>query len=131
MGELTVGAHDLVSYVKPDSVIGALVYLVIFVCAALVMTRTLRAAVHAAMTRKGHVDLTTISFLQQIGAAFIWVIVLILYAHLIPVLRSMGTALLAGASVASGSRRRARWATWWPGSPSRSIDPFASATRYR
>jgi small-conductance mechanosensitive channel len=101
MGELTVGAHDLLSYVKPDSVIGALVYLVIFVCAALIMTRTLRAAVHAAMTRKGHVDLTTISFLQQIGAAFIWVIVLILYAHLIPVLRSMGTALLAGASVAS------------------------------
>jgi small-conductance mechanosensitive channel len=31
----------------------------------------------------------------------IWVIFLILYAHLIPVLRSMGTALLAGASVAS------------------------------
>lgn len=28
-------------------------------------------------------------------------ILLILYAHLIPVLRSMGTALLAGASVAS------------------------------
>jgi small conductance mechanosensitive channel len=35
------------------------------------------------------------------GSAMIWVIILILYAHLIPVLRSMGTALLAGASVAS------------------------------
>jgi small-conductance mechanosensitive channel len=33
--------------------------------------------------------------------ALIWVIMLILYAHLIPVLRSLGTALLAGASVAS------------------------------
>jgi small-conductance mechanosensitive channel len=53
------------------------------------------------MTRQGHIDRTTISFLQQITTAMIWVIMLILYAHLIPVLRSMGTALLAGASVAS------------------------------
>jgi small-conductance mechanosensitive channel len=53
------------------------------------------------MTRKGHIDRTTISFLQQFGSALIWVLMLILYAHLIPVLRSMGTALLAGASVAS------------------------------
>jgi small-conductance mechanosensitive channel len=53
------------------------------------------------MTRKGHLDRTTISFLQQIGSALIWVVFLILYAHLIPVLRSVGTALLAGASIAS------------------------------
>jgi small conductance mechanosensitive channel len=63
--------------------------------------RALRTAVHASMTRSGHIDRTTISFLQQFGSALIWVIMLILYAHLIPVLRSMGTALLAGASVAS------------------------------
>src|SRR5581483_8348521 len=37
----------------------------------------------------------------QFGSALIWVLMLILYAHLIPVLRSMGTALLAGASIAS------------------------------
>jgi small-conductance mechanosensitive channel len=101
MGELKVGEHDLLSYVKPDTLIGSLMYLAIFVIAALILTRALRAAVHAAMTRKGRVDLTTISFLQQMGTALIWVIMLILYAHLIPVLRSMGTALLAGASVAS------------------------------
>jgi small-conductance mechanosensitive channel len=53
------------------------------------------------MTRQGHIDRTTVSFLQQITTAMIWIIMLILYAHLIPVLRSMGTALLAGASVAS------------------------------
>jgi small-conductance mechanosensitive channel len=61
----------------------------------------LRTIVRAAMTRKGHIDRTTISFMQQFGTALIWVIVIILYAHLIPVLRSMGTALLAGASIAS------------------------------
>ena len=42
-----------------------------------------------------------IIFAQQLVSAFIWVVMLILYAHLIPVLRAMGTALLAGASIAS------------------------------
>jgi small conductance mechanosensitive channel len=53
------------------------------------------------MTREGHIDRTTISFIQQLGTVVIWVVMFILYAHLIPVLRAMGTALLAGAGVAS------------------------------
>ena len=101
MNDLKVGEHDVLSLLKPDTLLGALVYLVVFLLAALILSRTLRTLVHAAMTRKGHIDRTTISFLQQFGTALIWVIVLILYAHLIPVLRSMGTALLAGASIAS------------------------------
>jgi small-conductance mechanosensitive channel len=101
MNDLKVGEHDLFEFLKPDTLLGALVYLVLFVLVALILARTLRTVVHAAMTRKGHMDRTTISFMQQFGTALIWVIVLILYAHLIPVLRSMGTALLAGASIAS------------------------------
>jgi small conductance mechanosensitive channel len=101
MGEFHLGEHDLLSFLKPDTLVGGIAYFVLFVLAALVLSRLLRATVHAAMTRNGHLDRTTISFLQQIGSALIWVVMLILYAHLIPVLRSMGTALLAGASVAS------------------------------
>lgn len=101
MNDLKVGEHDVLSFLKPDTLLGALVYLLIFLLAALILSRALRAIVHAAMTRQGHIDRTSISFLQQFGTALIWVFVLILYAHLIPVLRSMGTALLAGASIAS------------------------------
>jgi small conductance mechanosensitive channel len=101
MNEIKTGENDLLHFVRPDTLIGALVYLAIFVVVALILSRVLRTAVHAAMARKGHVDRTTISFLQQAMTALIWVVMLILYAHLIPVLRSMGTALLAGASVAS------------------------------
>jgi small conductance mechanosensitive channel len=101
MDDIKVGEHDLLSFIKPDTLVGALIYLVIFVIAAMVLSRVLRTMLHAAMSRKGHVDRTTISFLQQILSALIWIVLLILYAHLIPVLRSMGTALLAGASVAS------------------------------
>jgi small-conductance mechanosensitive channel len=101
MHDLTVGEHDLLARVQPDTLLGAIVYLVIFAAIATLLSRGLRRAVHAAMTRQGHIDRSTVSFLQQITTAMIWIIMLILYAHLIPVLRSMGTALLAGASVAS------------------------------
>ena len=101
MHELQLGEHDVLSFLRPDTLIGAAVYLVLFLLAALLLARALRAAVHGQLTRHGHIDRTTISFAQQIGTAAIWVVVLILYAHLIPELRAMGTALLAGASVAS------------------------------
>ncbi len=101
MNDLKIGEHDLLNYLKPDTFIGAAVYFILFIVLAWGLSRALRAAVHAAMVREGHIDRTTISFLQQLGSALIWVIALILYAHLIPMLRSMGTALLAGASVAS------------------------------
>jgi small conductance mechanosensitive channel len=101
MNDLKAGEHDVLSFLHPDTLLGALVYLGIFLVAALLFSRALRTVVHAALTRQGHIDRTTVSFMQQLGTALIWVIVLILYAHLIPVLRSMGTALLAGASIAS------------------------------
>jgi small conductance mechanosensitive channel len=101
MHELRLGEYDLLSFLRPDTLIGAAVYLVLFVLAALLLARALRAVVHAQLTRHGHIDRTTISFAQQIGTAAIWVAVLILYAHLIPELRAIGTALLAGASIAS------------------------------
>jgi small conductance mechanosensitive channel len=100
MGEVKVEEHHVLAFVRPDTLWGALAYLVLFIILAMLFTRGLRAAVHVSMTRKGH-DQTAINFLQQFGTMLIWVVLLILYAHLIPVLRSMGTALLAGASVAS------------------------------
>jgi small conductance mechanosensitive channel len=101
MHDLRIGEQDILRAVSPDSFVGAGLYLLIFIVLALLLSRGLRLAVHSAMTRHGHIDHTAISFLQQLGTAAIWVIMLILYAHLIPVLRAMGTALLAGASVAS------------------------------
>jgi small conductance mechanosensitive channel len=99
--DVQLGEHDILSFLRPDSLWGALIYFVVFVLLALLLSRILRAGVHASMTRKGHFDRTTISFLQQFGTVLVWVVVLILYAHLIPMLRSMGTALLTGAGVVS------------------------------
>jgi small conductance mechanosensitive channel len=101
LNEIQAGEHDLLAFLKPDTLWGALIYFAIFLMMAVLVSRGFRAAAHASMTRKGHIDRTTISFLQQFGSVLIWVVVLILYAHLIPALRSMGTALLAGAGVVS------------------------------
>jgi small conductance mechanosensitive channel len=101
MSGLKTDEQEVLGFIRPDTLWGALAYLVVFVVVAMLLSRALRLAVHAAMTRKGSIDRTSISFLQQICTALIWVVMLILYAHLIPALRSMGTALLAGASVAS------------------------------
>ncbi len=101
MSLLRTSEQDLLSFFRPDSVSGALVYLCLFLLLGLVLSRVLRAAVHAALVREGHVDRMGISFVQQLATALIWVVLVILYAHLIPVLRALGTALLAGAGVAS------------------------------
>jgi len=101
MRELTIGWDDILRRLHPDTLIGALIYFLFFVLIALLLSRALRLAVRSALAREAHLDRTTVMFLQQFGIAVIWVATLILYAHLIPVLRSLGTALLTGASIAS------------------------------
>jgi small conductance mechanosensitive channel len=101
MHELISWQHQLPSFLKPDEPLGAFVYFVVFVAVAALLSRGLRTAVHAALSKERYVDRTAVSFMQQIATACIWVMMLILYAHLIPELRALGTALLAGAGVAS------------------------------
>jgi len=93
--------HQQLSILEPGEPIGAFIYFVVFVILALFLSRGLRAAVHAALSKERHIDRTAISFMQQIGTVLIWIVMIILYAHLIPQLRALGTALLAGAGVAS------------------------------
>lgn len=101
MQDLMLGERPLLELLRPDSLTGALIYLCIFLLVAMLAARGLRLVVRTALTKQSHIDRTTISFLQQIGTALIWVLALIFYAQLIPQLRALGTALLAGASIAS------------------------------
>lgn len=101
MNEIKTSEHDVLGVLRPDTLWGALAYFVLFLLIASLLSRILRRTLHTSMVRRGHFEPTTLSFLQQLGTALIWVVMLILYAHLIPMLRSLGTALLTGASVAS------------------------------
>jgi len=101
MHDLTIGWDEILRRLHPDSLVGAVVYLLIAVLIAQLLSRALRIGVRGVLARESHLDRTTVIFLQQFGIAVIWVLMLILYAHMIPVLRSLGTALLTGASIAS------------------------------
>ncbi|HEY4448321.1 MAG TPA: mechanosensitive ion channel family protein, partial [Steroidobacteraceae bacterium] len=101
MGDLQIGWNDLLRHLHPDTFVGAVFYLLFFLLLAVLLSRLLRLTVRDAVLRRTHLDRTTMIFLQQVGVAAIWLVMFILYAHLIPVLRSLGTALLTGASIAS------------------------------
>src|SRR5215831_7489257 len=81
----------------PTTLAGALVYALLFAILALILTR----AIHFVVRRGTRYlsDPTAGSFLAQFLQVVIVVGALILYAHVVPALRSVGSALLTGASV--------------------------------
>jgi small conductance mechanosensitive channel len=87
---------------NPATVEGALVYAFLFVCAAIVGGVLIRRASRRLIAttddelRKGR-----IRFASQLARVAFYVVIIIIYAHLIPALRAAGTALLASASVVS------------------------------
>jgi len=50
---------------------------------------------------QGVIDRTAARFLMQLAQAAVYAIAAILYAHLVPVLRAIGTAMLTGAGIVS------------------------------
>ncbi len=90
-------------FVNPATLLGALFYGLVFLVLAGLATRALRLAVTNVLRRdERHIlDRTVVSFLAQLGQIGIFLLALIFYAHLIPALHHLGTALLAGAGIAS------------------------------
>jgi small conductance mechanosensitive channel len=87
----------------PSTFAGALVYAVLFFGTAAVVASVIRTSVRRLLWHADHapVDRTGIQFLTQLSQALIYLCALVLYAHLVPVLREIGTALLTGVSIAS------------------------------
>ncbi len=85
--------------VDPNTPIGALSWAVVFMVAAAIVTAAIR---RAARRLEPHLsDLTGLRFVTALAHVLTYVIAFVLYAHLVPRLRSLGTALLAGVSVVS------------------------------
>lgn len=86
----------------PSNIVGAGIYFLVFAALAVVATRliqllTRRLLKSEAFERVG--DPTTLVFVSQIAQGAVYLLAFVLYAHIIPALRAMGTALLASASV--------------------------------
>jgi small conductance mechanosensitive channel len=95
--------EQLLDLVNPASLKGALFYAGLFIVLALLGTRAIGALARAALAKSPDYrrDPTAILFLRALGRGVVWLAAVVIYAHIIPVLRVLGTALLAGASVAS------------------------------
>jgi small conductance mechanosensitive channel len=88
---------------NPGTLPGAVFYGLLFLLLATLMVRLVRLGVAKALKRdhKQVIDRTAVAFLVQLAQIGIFVLAFIFYAHLVPELRALGTALLAGVSVAS------------------------------
>src|SRR5258708_32465173 len=86
-------------FLRPKSALGAVVYAVLFIFLGVLGTRLpslflKRSTIHV------H-DQMAVNFMIQLLQVSIFIAAIILYAQLVPSLRSLGTALLAGVSVVS------------------------------
>lgn len=88
---------------NPSTLTGAIFYALLFLILGIIVSRFVRLAI-AQVTKHDSrhlVDPAVVSFLSQLSRIFIYIVAFTLYAHLIPALRALGTALLTGVSVAS------------------------------
>jgi small conductance mechanosensitive channel len=88
---------------NPATFLGAVFYALLLLSFAWLMAHLLHLAVIRVLERDNRfrLDHTVAIFLTQLAKVGIYIFALIFYAHLIPELRAVGTALLTGASIAS------------------------------
>lgn len=89
--------------IQPDTWTGALALAVLFWIGGLILSWILRRAIRLVMERDRdqRIDRMAASFLSKVASVFVWVVILMFYAHMIPALDRLSTALLASVSVAS------------------------------
>ena len=91
------------THLHPDRWSGALIILALFLLAGLMLSHLLKRAIRLVIERDhdNRLDRMSIAFLSKVASAFVWIMILMLYAHVIPALDKLATALLASVSVAS------------------------------
>ena len=91
------------SILNPDTWSGALALAVLFWFGGYILSLVLRRAIRLIMERDRdqRIDRMAASFLSKVASVFVWVVIVMLYAHMIPALDRLSTALLASVSVAS------------------------------
>ncbi len=89
----------LKNLLNPASLSGAIIFGLAFLLLAIITAAVIR---HNARRVERHLsDVTALRFASAFAQVASYLLAFILYAHLVPELRNFGTALLAGASVAS------------------------------
>jgi len=90
-------------FANPNTLVGALLYAVVFACGAWLLGRVLHTAVKRVLARdtRDYVDRTTISFLGQLAQIGVYLFAFVSYAQLIPALAFFRAASLASVGLIS------------------------------
>ena len=92
-------SYSFEDFLNPAVVPGAVVYAIVFTLLAVLIARLVHLLIQRSMRRA--TDLTGFHFVDQFMQVLIFIVMAILYAQLVPPLRSLGTAMLASVSIAS------------------------------
>ncbi|MFT3816068.1 MAG: mechanosensitive ion channel family protein [Rubrivivax sp.] len=87
------------SFIDPGSPVGAALLGALFFALASVVVLLIRGG--ARRVGRHLSDVTALQFVSALAQALAYLVAFVLYAHLVPELRALGTALLAGVSVVS------------------------------
>lgn len=88
---------------RSNTALGALALLVVYVLIGVALSRLWSRGVRAVLAHdsEGRIDRLNAGYLSQIGKIFLWAVVATLFAHSVPALSRLATALLASVSIAS------------------------------
>ncbi len=90
-------------FADPSTLLGAVLYAIIFAFFAWFVGRTLRVAVQRMLAhdKHDHFDLMAVKFLAKLVRYCVYIVAFISYAHFIPALSGLGTASLTSISIIS------------------------------
>lgn len=92
-----------IGHLHGDTLTGALILLALHLVAAQLLSAAVVRVIHVVLSydKGARVDRLAAAFAAQLARVFVWLVVLTAYAHLVPALDRLATAMLAGVSIAS------------------------------
>ena len=93
----------LIEILDPNTLLGALVIAGLLFASGLVLSWTIKRLTIEALRhdRRDMIDQISLNFLSRLIGLFVWIVLLTFYAHLIPALDRLASAMLAGVGLAS------------------------------
>jgi small-conductance mechanosensitive channel len=97
--QIMMNKETINQLLDPSTLIGAIIFGIAFFAGASALATLLRRGARRVRTHLS--DVTGLSFASALGQVLVYLAAFVLYAHLVPALRALGTAFLAGVSVVS------------------------------
>ena len=94
---------DLTHYLDPTHLLGAVGLGIVFIAIGMMLSwivrRTLKTVIDHDPNER--IDRMTVSFIQHLGTFIMWIVLALIFSHVVPSLNKVTTSLLAGVSIVS------------------------------